>query len=137
MRLKEVRELSKAYSERVSDINNKLALTGIAIIWLFRETSNNQILFAQDLKISLLLFILSLLTDLLQYFLLTTGWRKFYSKKYEELKDNQKAISEIENEEVEQPWESNFRGWVLFYLKITFMVAGYFTFFIAIKNIIK
>ncbi|HAF30303.1 MAG TPA: hypothetical protein DCG75_14775 [Bacteroidales bacterium] len=137
MKLKEIRELSKAYSERVSDINNKLALTGIAIIWLFRETSNNQISFTQNLKISLILFILSLFTDLLQYFFLTTGWRKFYSEKYEELKDNKKDVSEIENIEVEQPWNSNFRGWVLFYLKIAFMVAGYFAFFIAIKNIIK
>jgi len=126
MKLFQVREISKSYSERVSDINQKLALAGVAIIWLFREITNEGFTITVIASISLLLFVLSLFIDLMQFLFLTVKWSFFYSNKYSDLKENSSLdISKIEDTEVEQPWGSNYFGWVLFYLKLLFMVLAY------------
>lgn len=136
MKLKEVREQTKYYSQKVSETNQKLALAGIALIWLFKETSDGVITFTPGLIISLLFFILSITVDILQYISFSSVWSNYYNIKYKALKAEKKYITQIENEEVGQPWKSNLYNWLLFYLKILLMFLGYIILAFIVKDII-
>ena len=55
------------YTEKAGDINRKLGLSGIAIIWFYRFITEKEILLPGELKWPLGLIMISLVIDALQY----------------------------------------------------------------------
>jgi hypothetical protein len=94
MKLKEFRERSDKYTEKSSEITRQLSLAGIAIIWLFKNADDKQILaniikpiLDPYLKFPLVFLVLALFFDLAQYILGGTIWIKFFRGKEKELKN--------------------------------------------------
>lgn len=67
MKLKEFRKDADYFSSTASSLNRNLSFSGIAVIWMFKQSVEGKILFDKILLWSLLLLSLSLLTDLAQY----------------------------------------------------------------------
>jgi len=67
MKLKGIRKEISFFSEKAGDVNQQLALAGIAIIWLFKETSNGKVILDNCLLISLILFVTALGIALIHY----------------------------------------------------------------------
>jgi hypothetical protein len=70
------------FTEKASEINRNLALGGIAVVWIFKNGSESNHLFPTELTTPLLLLVLSLSADLIQYILGGIIWFSFF--KYHE-----------------------------------------------------
>lgn len=83
MKLSEYRKKSNEYTAKASEICRQLSLAGIAIIWLFGDLKKTPIL-EPFLLFPLLALALSLLFDLLQYFIAGWIWIIFFRKEEKE-----------------------------------------------------
>jgi hypothetical protein len=134
MKLKDIREEVSFFSEKAGDVNQKLALAGIAIIWLFKETSGGKVVLDSYMVISLILFIMALGLALIQYSVFAPIYRHYYSKNMTRQVDGKTVYLE-EEEEVGQPFKTNDLSWVFFFLKIASVIVGYiFLFFSILEN---
>ena len=124
MKLREIRNDYERYSTKVSDINRQLIFAGIAIVWLFRVSSNDgHTTFPIGLYPTLLFFILSFGADILQYTIQSLLWFGFYwNKKCKNNKLNKKDAEDIIVKEPEWP---NLIPWGLWFLKVVFTVIAY------------
>lgn len=96
MKLSEYRKDADYYSSSASSINRSLSFSGIAIIWIFTQSTNNQIGIDKLLLFSLSLLALSLLFDLFQYCFGFYMWDSFHRK--QELKAHIERGKIIEDE---------------------------------------
>jgi hypothetical protein len=136
MKLEKVREEVYYFSQKASEANQKLAIAGIALIWLFKVTVHHNISFSLILFLALISFIASLAVEIIHYSILAPIWSKHYNNEYKRLSSNTQDLTNIEESEVDEPSEGNLLGWVLFYGKLLFLLIGYLLFFIhIIKNI--
>lgn len=80
MTIKDLREIYEGSSTKASDINRKLIFAGIAIIWIFRKTTNLGAgeIFPDECKPILLLFCISLCLDIMQYIVRAVMWHIYY-----------------------------------------------------------
>lgn len=126
MTLKEIRNEVSYFSEKAGIVNQKLALAGIAIIWLFRETSEDKIAIANSLLVSLTFFVTALAIDLIHYSVFAPIYRSYFMKHMYDGKDKngKKKLTEEETE-VGQPFKTNDLSWVFFFFKILFVIVGY------------
>src|SRR5680860_754515 len=83
------------FTGKASEINRNLALAGIAIIWIFKTTSETGIAIPQDLITPLIWLVISLSLDLLQYIVGGLIWLIFY--RYQEYRINRKKIKANKN----------------------------------------
>lgn len=135
MILEKIREEVSYFSEKAGDVNQKLALAGIAIVWLFRETSNNEIVLDLYLVLGLACFVGSLAFDLIHYAVFAPIYRNYYIKNMTKEEDDE-IIEISESVEVGQPFKTNDLSWVFFFCKIGFVIIGYILLGIGIlKNI--
>jgi hypothetical protein len=77
MKLEDARDAYYDFSKNLSDINRKLAFSGIALIWLFREVSQGKPLLPRGLRIPTILLVSALGLDFLQYIWATAAWGRF------------------------------------------------------------
>lgn len=118
MKLSEIREAYEELSGKLSEINRQLCFAGFAVIWIFNKTEND-ISIPSELYHPAFYFILSLSADILQYIYSSLAWYIYYITK----RDREKEDSIIE---VNEPECLNFPAWLFFFLKIVFLVIGYF-----------
>ena len=118
MKLKDCRETFYEFSGKLSDNARKLAFAGIAIVWIFKQEKNGSYAVPEALKTAMLMFVVSLSLDLLQYIYQTIIWGSFHTYKENELKHNEEAdflapclFKNIAN--------------VIFWSKVMVLVAGY------------
>ena len=80
MTIKELRDIYEGSSTKASDINRKLIFAGIAIVWIFRNATvgTTENIFPEEFKPILLLFCLSLCSDVLQYIVRAVVWHIYY-----------------------------------------------------------
>lgn len=116
-------EFSRFFTTKTSEINRSLALGGIAIIWLFKKPSDGHLLQKDLLNLPLLLLVISLSIDLLQYFFASVAWRIFYERKYWLWKT--KKVSNETVKDIEAPNEISLIIDGLFLAKIVFMILSY------------
>lgn len=74
MKLSGIREQYYFYSGKTSDVSRQLSFAGIAIIWLFRSIDNSSPVVPVKLIFPMLFFVVSLLSDILQYVTGTLIW---------------------------------------------------------------
>lgn len=119
MKLSEYRKRSNEYTAKASEITRQLTLAGIAIIWLFRNSDNQNHLLDPFLILPLLFLSIALLLDLLQYVVGGYTWISFF-------KEEEKKISNsISDPEIKAPDNKNKPIYFFYYAKIVCMLFSY------------
>jgi hypothetical protein len=106
---------------KASDICRNLALAGIAIIWIFKNTETSVPIIPKELVTALFLLVTCLTLDLSQYFIKGIIWYNFFSKKEEEVE----AGTAIENDIKANPNLPRIIH-VIYYVKFFPLVWAYF-----------
>jgi len=116
MTRKDAREIYSKASGTLSEVTRNLSLAGVAIIWIFKAGGSNaaNVEFRGEFFWPLVLFILALGFDLLQYTYKSAAWGIFHR-----LKERQKA------DEFEAPDAINWPTLVFFWGKVGLTVIGY------------
>ena len=117
MKLSELRDVYKKFTEKSSDSARQIAFSGIAIIWVFVKLGNGSVQMSCWLFYSLLLFALSIATDLFHYFYAGKVWHKEYIK-FENRNYG-------DNRLVEVPSKITERIHCIYKLKLAFLAVGY------------
>jgi len=81
MKLKDARDLYYFYSGKTSDLVRQLGLAGIAVIWIFKNEVQGIPKIPEALALPLILIVLGLALDLLQYTVATSIWGVFQRHK--------------------------------------------------------
>jgi hypothetical protein len=118
MRLEQFKKDAYEYEGLTSGLVRQLALAGIAVIWIFKIDNPKEHLIPDECYWPLLLFVLTLVFDFLQYFILAIIWKIFF--RYHEKKNN----GNVEVNVKADPrflWPSYF----LFYGKAVLLAIGY------------
>lgn len=118
MKLSEIRVAYEELSSKLSEINRQLCFAGFAVIWIFNK-SENDISVPIELYYPAFFFILSLSADILQYIFSSIIWYCYYILK-------RKKEEEDSTIEINEPEYLNIPAWLFFFLKIVFLVIGYF-----------
>ncbi len=118
MKLKDAREFYYFNSGKTSDLIRQLGLAGIAVIWLFKSDVQGAPKIPEALSLPLMLIILGLGLDFLQYVVATSIWGIFQRRK-----EIQGATAETE---FLAPKQFNWPGIALFVFKVVTIIAAYF-----------
>lgn len=126
MKLRDYKERKDVVTAKASEISRQLTLAGIAIIWIFKKTDGNKEILDKFLLWPLIFLSLSIIADLLQYFIAGEIWRKFYRVKEhrlnEEIKNNPQANRDPEithDKEIIKPIE------VFYWVKLSLLIVAY------------
>lgn len=118
MKLKEIREAYEALSGTFSKTSRTLALSGIAIGWFFMQFFQGHYRILILDIIAIIAFVLMILLDLLQNFILSVRWYGYYN----EMKEK---YNKSEEDEVKENEHLNDLGWTLYKTKFVMLIAGY------------
>lgn len=125
MNLDFVRGESQEYSKLTSTNARNYAFAGIAIVWVLSNESSGEALN----YLSLWIFALALLLDLLQYAVGTLIWAVFDSCQQKKLKKKfgheENAHKKIEGADFEAPWYINWPTMTFFIAKTSSVIVGY------------
>jgi hypothetical protein len=117
MKLKDAREFYYFNSGKTSDLIRQLGLAGIAVIWLFKSDVQGAPKIPEALSLPLMLIILGLGLDFLQYAVATSIWGIFQRRK-----EIQGATAETE---FLAPKQFNWPGIVFFVFKVVTIIVAY------------
>ncbi len=117
MNLKEAREFYYFYTGKTSEIVRQLALAGIAVIWLFRQSIDDRQLIHPDLVLPLQLIVAGLACDLVQYAVSAGSWGMYQRRK---------ELQGVQDEtEFKAPRQMNWVPLFPFVVKIVLVVWAY------------
>lgn len=119
MKLSEIRKGYEDTSGTFSSRARTLALSGIAIAWLFMNQDKSEVV-QPSLIVSVCGFVITILLDLLQNYILSVNWYCFYKQMRKEGKK--------EEDEVNEPESRNKLGWILYHVKLGTLILGYLAF---------
>lgn len=132
MKLNEIREAYEDMSRTFSSTVRTLAISGIAIGWLFIDKGCQQSIIIV-LFVALLFFVLTLFADLIQNRSLSLKWYKYYQM----MKD---VYHKDEEADISEPEHNNKWGWRIYRAKFWTLIIGYvlvlFAFVMYVKNIV-
>lgn len=134
MNLGFVREECQAYSKAASESSRRLALAGIAIVWLLADKNTNVILN----YVPLWFFLACLCAEFIQYIYGYVSWLVLDTFKERQLKNRHPDDWEkVEEEDFEAPFWMNYPTNLFFLLKVISVAVGYGYLFVEITNKIK
>jgi hypothetical protein len=116
MKVKDYKKEYQEFSGKLSDNTRKLAFAGIAVVWIFKQGKNGTFILPDLLKLAMLMFVITLSFDLLQYIYQTIIWgifHRYYETKFGE--DYELTASKYLN------WPAIFFFWA----KVIVLVIGY------------
>lgn len=119
MKLSEYKKDYHEYSGKASDVVRTAAFSGIAVVWVFRDTAAGTPRLPEALVAPTLLFVVGIFLDVLQYVLSSLIWGVFYRVKE---KSRKGAVKDLE---LSHPYWFTYPGWTCFVLKILCVLAGY------------
>ena len=117
MTLEEIRKSYEDISRTFSNTVRNLAISGIAIAWLFMTKENNSIML-YVLIAAMFFFIITLFADLIQNYQLSITWYRYYVLMKEK-------FGKKEEDEVKEPEDNNKWGWLLYKGKLWTLILGY------------
>ena len=117
MKLENIRDNYKYYSQKISDIIRQLGFAGIALIWIFKNVDGDRQFIPADLLLPTLFIVISLCLDLFHYISGTLIWGIYNRKK--ELKDTKEGDIFL------APNYINWTTLFFFWSKIIVMVVAY------------
>lgn len=106
-------------SGKVSDITRQMALAGIAIVWIFRQTEPSDGIICRELILPLILYVATLFFDILQYLYTTIAWYWFFRI------NEKKNYPKNSDPNIRAKPCRNYPTWCLFYLKVISLIIGY------------
>lgn len=128
MKLEDIRKSYEDISRTFSNTVRSLAISGIAIAWLFMTRDNLSIML-HILIAAMFFFITTLFADLIQNYQLSITWYNYYML----MKDK---FRKEEDDEVKEPEDKNRWGWLLYKGKLWTLVIGYFLIFVYFVSLI-
>ncbi|MFH0843715.1 MAG: hypothetical protein V1903_14010 [Bacteroidota bacterium] len=111
-------------SLKVSDLTRQMALAGIAIIWIFRQTDQQNQLICKELIPPLLLFVTTLTFDILQYIYKTIAWYIFFRNREKKVKKKNPDPLTQAKPIMNRP------AWICFWIKVISLITGYILIFV-------
>lgn len=128
MKLKDAKDRYWELSKQASANTRTLALAGIAVVWIFRESGSPGTL-PHNLEAPLFWFIVTLSLDYLQYYLGTAIWLWYYRWKERQPKKDEQVSSVSASDgdaagEAHSEWWPNIQ-WFLFFTKGVVLGYGY------------
>lgn len=117
MQFQDIRKDYYLFSGKTSDIVRHLAFAGIAAVWIYRVGQPAGICLPSPLRGPLLLFLVALALDLLQYTVQSATWRIYYG-----IRESQGVQDE---DEVDVPTYLNWAPTLIFWTKIGCVMLGY------------
>lgn len=117
MKLEEIRKSYEDISRTFSNTVRNLAISGIAIAWLFMTKENGGIML-YVLIAAMFFFIITLFADLIQNYQLSITWYRYYVLMKEK-------FGKKEDDEVKEPEDNNKWGWLLYKGKLWTLIFGY------------
>ena len=118
MKLKEIREAYEVLSGTFSKTSRTLALSGIAIAWFFMPYFKGHRLMLSLSVIAICIFVVMILADLLQNYIMSKKWYNFYIRMKE-------VHHKDEEYEVKEDEDKNKIGWLLYDAKFYLLIIGY------------
>ncbi len=129
MKLSGIRKAYEELSGKLSDIVRQLAFAGIGIIWIVRlNKPDSSVSISPELSLPLILLVVTLFFDTLQYLISTIIWHSFYHKSYKKNPNEDREVNENES------W--NIPCWIIFYIKVVILMAAYIFLFIYLWKIL-
>lgn len=106
------------YSSKASEINRSLALGGLGIVWIFKNTDPTMPMLDKDFLWPLFVLVLSLLADLLHYVVGGLTWYYFYCH-------HERNTPLPDQADISAPfWKRNIVT-SFFYIKVGLMITAY------------
>lgn len=122
-KLSDYKAVYEEASSKVSDLARQMALAGIAIIWIFRQSDTTEPRICRELLPPLISFVATLSFDILQYIYKTIVWAIFFRVK-------EKKIGKKDADPLMQAKPiMNLPTWILFSLKVISLLIGYILIF--------
>ncbi len=118
---------------KVSENTRTLALSAIAIVWLFKRENGSAYEIPESLLLPLMLVLVAMSLDFFQYVYRSFVWHILF--RVQERKLERKEITE-QSELYISSW-INFPGYVLFYMKIFCLILAYFKLLEYFSHIVK
>lgn len=118
MKISEIRQAYEELSSTFSKTARTLALSGIAIAWFFMPYFKGAKYMLSLDVFAICLFVLVLLSDLLQNYILSKKWYAYY-------KQMKVEYNKEEGSEIKEPENKNRIGWFLYDLKFWLLLVSY------------
>lgn len=118
MKLEQYKKEAHEFQGLASGLVRQLALAGIALIWIFKIDKPIEHLLPNECYWPLLLFILALSFDFLQYFVPSIIWIIFF--RHHEKKNNGNVEIELKANEI-----YSYPGYFFYILKVLLLFLGY------------
>lgn len=121
-KLQKFRDYHYEATAKVSENTRTLAISAIAIVWLFKEQNGKIFSVPSELQFPLFLVVIALALDFIQYVLRSVIWHFIFRSEEKRLSSNKKM------EEIElhvSPWVNTF-PYFFFYLKVISILLAYY-----------
>lgn len=105
------------FTGKLSDINRQIAFAGIALIWVFKQNDDKNILIDESLILPAILIVLALGFDILQYIYQSITWSIFYTY--------HKRKNKSEDKKIQSPEYLNYLAWFFFSIKVILVLIAY------------
>lgn len=115
-----LQERYEFYTGKASDINRSMALAGIAVVWIFKSTSDGITSIPNELITPLIFLITALAVDLLQYIVGGLIWWGYYL-----YKEKQKKSGKTLEKEINAPRTFPILLWIFFIVKIGATITAF------------
>lgn len=126
MKLSEYKKKGEEFTSKASEITRQLAFAGIIIIWIFRISTNAATSLPKFLVFPLIGLALTLLFDLLQYFVGGQIWRGFYKEEEKKAKEHFKQDpSYALDPETKHHRKKNTWIEIFYLLKVILLIASF------------
>lgn len=130
MKIREIREAYEALSGTYSKSSRTLALSGVAIVWLFMPYFKESKMLMVINLLAACSFVLMIFADLLQNYILSKVWYSYYKRMKEVFKKD-------EEDDVKEDEKKNKIGWLLYDAKFWLLIVGYSLLIICFFGYIK
>jgi len=132
-KLEKFRQYHYDATTKVSENTRTLAISAIAIVWLFKTESGGSHIVSGNLLLPLLLVVAALALDFFQYIYRSVVWHFIFRRREQELANG--AITE-ESELYESSWV-NFLAYIFFYAKAFLLVVAYWKLGCYLYSVVK
>lgn len=125
MKLEKYKEEAQFFTSKVSDLNRYLGFVGIAVVWIFKTEVDGKIIIPYELFMPLVLFVISLVVDFLQYIYGATVWTIFF-RYHENQKKKNPSKRIYQQDDIKSPKIlPNLTYYCFFYPKVIINIIGY------------